>query len=227
MITTPPDQRLHQPRNSKIRSSKSRRKSCAPCALAKCKCDLQQPCSCCIAKKRECTFTEAKSVTAVRVTPADVSETECGTTPSTSDIIFTPDNFISSNLRPCTPAKQPDSRYPLDVSSELCLAPPPDLTIPNQNWLTDTGQFVDQFSSSSLQDIFFGWNVPPGCSPLNFSSTFSPIYASAETTELGLIPDTSHILTPSTYLEPANAQRSVGELQRYRAFLVSVLYLPS
>lgn len=217
-------ERLRETRNSKLRSPKSRRKSCAPCALAKCKCDLQQPCSCCIAKKRECMFTETKSVTAVRVAPADVSETERSITPSTSsDIIFTPDDFIPPNLKPCAPQKQIDSRYPPDVSPSLCLAPPPDLTVSNHHWLGDTGQPVDRFSSSCLQDMFFDWNVPPGCGPLDFSYTFSPIYASAETTRFGVISDLAHILTPSAYLEPTNTQRSVGELKRYRASLISVL----
>jgi hypothetical protein len=182
---------------------------------------LQQPCSCCIAKRRECTFTDSKSVSAVKVTTPDVHETECIITPQTSsDIIFTPDDLIPPNPKSRTPEKHDPTRHPLDVSSNLCLTPPLDPSIVNQNWLGSTGQFVDQFSSSCLQDIFFDWNVPPGCNPLDFASTFSPIYASAETASLGVISDPTHILTPSAYLEPANAHQSAVELKRYRTFLV-------
>ncbi|KAF9645157.1 hypothetical protein BDM02DRAFT_3120649 [Thelephora ganbajun] len=211
----------------KIRFPKSRRKSCAPCALAKCKCDLQQPCSCCIAKKKECTFTDTKSVIAVKVIPADIPETEC--TPSaSSSITFTPDALVPSNFKSRAAEKHLEDRHPLDVSSDLCFAPPLDLTIANENWLDDTGQFIDQFNSSCLQDIFFDWNVPPGCSPLDFPSTFSPIYAPAETTPLGIIPDSTHILTPSAYLEPAHAQQSAGEFKRYFeiAMKTYTTYLP-
>lgn len=219
-VITSPVKRLREPRNSKIRSPKSRRKSCAPCALAKCKCDLQQPCACCVAKKRECTFTETKSVIAIRVTPSDVPETDCNIIPS---VPFTPDDSIPSNLKPRAPEKQLDSRYPPEVSSDHCLAALPYSTIPNQNWLGDVGQFGDQFGSSCLQDIFFDWNVPPGCGPLDYSSTFSPIYAFADTTGSGVISDPTHILTPSTYLESTNARRSVGELSRYRTFPMFIL----
>jgi len=209
-------------RSSKVKSPKSRRKSCAPCALAKCKCDLQQPCSCCIAKKKECIFTDTKSVTAVKVTPADVPETECSATPSaSSDITFTPDALIPSDLKSCVAEKHPDERYPLDVSSDICLAAPPDLTISNQSWLDDTGQFADQYGSSCLQDIFFDWNIPFGCSPLDFTSTFSPIYTPTEATPLGIISDPTQIVTPSAYLEPSNAQQSASELKRYCKFLIS------
>jgi Fungal Zn(2)-Cys(6) binuclear cluster domain len=39
-----------------VRLYKSRRKSCIPCATAKCKCDLQQPCACCKSRNKECIF---------------------------------------------------------------------------------------------------------------------------------------------------------------------------
>ena len=199
---------------SKIRSPKSRRKSCAPCALAKCKCDLQQPCSCCIAKKKECTFADSKSVTAVKVIPADVPD-RIITPSASSDIIFTPDSLIPSNPKSCASEKSLDDRYSLDVSSNICLAAPSDLMIADHNWLDDTGQFVDQFSSPCFQDMFFDWNVPAGCGPLDFTSTFSPMYASMETTPFGIVSDPSHIVTPSAYLEPANTPQTSGEMKRY------------
>lgn len=193
-----------------------------PCALAKCKCDLQQPCSCCIAKKKVCTFADTKSVTAVKVIPADVSKTDCTIAPSTSSgIIFTPDALISPEPKHHVAEKHPDEHYPLDVSSGgLRLIAPSDLTIDNKDWLDGTGHFVDQPNSSCLQDIFFDWSTPPGCGPLDVPSTFSPIYASAETTPLGIVSNPAHILTPSTYLEPENAQQSTGELKRYCTFLI-------
>ena len=213
---------LSSSRNRKIRSPKSRRKSCAPCALAKCKCDLQQPCSCCIAKRRECTFADTMSVTAVKVTPAGVSETECTVAPSTSsNIIFTPDTLAPSGLKSCAVEKRLGDHYPLDLSPGTHLADPPDLVFADQSWLGDAGQFGDQLNSSCLQDIFFDWNVPPGCSPLDFTSTFSPIYASTETTPFGIISDSAHIMTPSAYLEPENTQQSTGELKRYCMFPIS------
>lgn len=214
-------------RNSKIRSPKSRRKSCTPCALAKCKCDLQQPCSCCIAKQKPCTFTDTQSVAAVKVILADVPETECIDTPSaSSDVIFSPDALIPSSLKPCEVEKHMDVHYPFDVSPNMCLAAPPDLVIADQNWLNDTGKFVDKFSSPCLQDIFFDWNAPPGCSPLDFMPTLSPIYAPAETTPLGLISDPTHILIHSADLEPENAHQSAGELKRYCTFIIYRLPSP-
>ena len=214
-------------RNSKVRSPKSRQKSCTPCALAKCKCDLQQPCSCCTAKNKECTFTDSKSVTAIKVTPAGISKAEFTATPSTSsDNIFTSDAFISSHLRSRAAEKHLDDRYPPDVSSNLCLAASLDLMIANQNRLDDTGQFIGQFNSPCPQDIFFDWNVPPGCSPLDFTSTFSPIYAPMETTSLGIISDSSHILTYSAYLEPESSHQSAEELKRYCMFLIHRLSSP-
>lgn len=211
-----PDQHSTEPWYSKIRSPKSRRKSCAPCALAKCKCDLQQPCSCCVSKKKECIFTDTKSVIAVKVTPVGARGVECTTTPSASaDAIFTPDALFPSDLKSYTPEGHPDGRHPLHISSNLCLTTSSDSSLAGQDWLDDTGQFANQFNSSCLQDIFFDWNVPPGCGPLDFASTFSPVYASAETTPLGIIADPAHILTPSTYLELPNAQQSAGELKRY------------
>jgi len=200
-----------RPRNRKIKSPKSRRKSCEPCALAKCKCDLQQPCSCCVAKKKMCTFPDTRSVIAVKVIPAGAS----------ADITPTLEALTSPDLKYRVTEKHlGPEHYPLDVSSGMCLTAPSDSTIENQSWLDDAGQFVDQFNSSYLQDIFFDWSIPPGCSPLDLASTFSPIYASAETTPLGILSDPAHILTPSTYLESENARQSTGELKRYRTFLV-------
>ena len=220
--TTPHQLALMSHPNSKIRSPKSRRKSCAPCALAKCKCDLQQPCSCCITKKKECTFTDTQSITAVKVVPVGVPETDCTIAPPASpDIIFTPDALIPSNLKSCAADRHLDDSYALDVSPNICLTAPSDSMIADQIWLDDTGQFADQFSSSCLQDLFSDWNVPPGCSPLDFTSTFSPIYASAETTPFGIMSDPAHIVTPSAYLEPANTQQSVGELKRYCTLPIS------
>ena len=142
-------------------------------------------------------------------------------TPSaSSDIFFTPDAFTPSDPKPCAVGNRLNDRYPLDVSSGISLATPPDSTIANQSWLYDTGQFVDQFSSPCLQDIFFDWSVPPGCGPLDFTSTFSPLYVSTETTSLGMISDPTHIVTPSAYLELENVQQSAGELKRYCAFLI-------
>ena len=56
------------------------------------------------------------------------------------------------------------------------------------NWPDDTGQFIDQYGPPSLQDVSFGWNVPSGCNPLDFTSTFSLMYAPTETTALDISP---------------------------------------
>ena len=189
-----------------------------PCAQAKCKCDLQQPCSCCIAKKKECTFADTKSVTFVKVTPAGVPETE------RAPDIFTPDALISPDPKSCAAGKDITDRYPLDVSSGTCLTAPSDLVVPYQNWLGDTGQFIDQYGSPCIQDVFFDWNVPPGCNPLDFTSAFSPMYAQTEITPLGIISDPVHAVTPSAYLEPANAQQSGGELNRYCTLSISAFH---
>lgn len=172
-----------------------------------------------MAKKKDCTYTDTKSVTAVKVIPGDVPE-RISAPSASSDTFFTPGAFILAGLEPCAVGKHIDDGSSLNISSGIYLAAPPDLAIANHNWLDDTGQFVDQFSSSSLQDIFYDWNIPPGCDPLDFTSTFSPIYASTETTPLGIISDPTHILTPSAYLEPDNAHRSAGELERYCMFLI-------
>lgn len=146
--------------------------------------------------------------------PADVPD-RIITPSASSDIIFTPDALTPSDPQSCALEKRLDDHYPLDVSSDLCLAAPSDLMIADQSWLDDTGQFVDQFNSPCLQDIFFDWSVPAGCGPLDFTSTFSPVYASAETTPFGIVSDPAHIVTPSAYLEQANTQQSAGELKRY------------
>ena len=169
-----------------------------------------------MAKKKACTYTDAKSVTAVKVIPEDIPATERASAPSTSsEIFFTPDAFILAGPESHATGKHLEDHSSLDVPSNIYLAAPQDLTVANQNWLDDIGQFVDQFSSPSLQDIFYGWNVPPGCNPLDFASTFSPIYTPTEATSLGIISDPTHILTPSAYLEPDNAHRFAGELERY------------
>jgi len=168
------------------------------------------------------TFTDTKSIAVVKVSPADIPETEFTITPSASSSP-NPDALMPSDLRPRAAEQRFDDRYLLDVSSHVHLVASPGLAIGIQSWSTDTGQFVDQFSSSYLQDIFFDWNVSPRCSPLDFAPKFPPVYASMETTPLGIISDPAHILAPSVYSEPASA----SELKRYCTFLICPIYLSS
>ena len=128
--------------------------------------------------------TDTKSVTSVKVTPAGVSET-----PSASpNIIFTPDALIPSGLNSYATGKCLNDRYSFHVSPDVRSAAPSDFIDLYLNWPDDTGQLIGQHGPPNLQDVSFGWNVPFGCNPLDFTPTFSLMYAPTEITPSGISP---------------------------------------
>jgi hypothetical protein len=171
-------------RNKKIRPSKSRRRSCVPRARAKCKCDLQQPCSYCTAKKKEHRH-QIRHVCQSNSTGGCFRDT---TIPSASPHHSYP--RCPHPIRSQISRHREASQRPLLawIFLQRMFSRPSDLTDPHQNWPDYASQFIDQYCFPGLQDVFFDWNVPPGCNPLDFTSTSSLMYAPTETTPLGIYP---------------------------------------
>lgn len=105
------------PRNRKIRPSKSRGRSCVPRTRAKSKRDLQQPRSCCTAKKKEYRHR-------IRVSNPGGCFRDTTIPSASPNIIFTPDALIPSGLKSYATEKCLNDRYSLDVSPDVRSAAP-------------------------------------------------------------------------------------------------------
>lgn len=166
------------------------------------------------------TFADTKSVTAVKVVPADVPRTECTVIPSASpDVILTPDVLTPSDLKPCTAEKHMHDRYrSMFLPTYVCPLPRTSRSQTKTGYTTQTNPST---SSTLLVSKMYPSIGISFRSVVYSTSRRHPLRCMRrQKAFLNIISDLTHILTPSAYLEPENAYQSAGELKRYCTFLI-------
>ncbi|KIY72909.1 hypothetical protein CYLTODRAFT_485888 [Cylindrobasidium torrendii FP15055 ss-10] len=109
---------------------KSRRKSCEACAVAKVKCDMNNPCNICVTKGKSCVFLNDPATSKRRKAKTTISSAHRhqGQNPLDLDQLFLPSagNFVASNddLDLAISAGRPSNTVPEQLIVPLALVPP-------------------------------------------------------------------------------------------------------
>ncbi|EPQ50947.1 hypothetical protein GLOTRDRAFT_49480 [Gloeophyllum trabeum ATCC 11539] len=92
-----------------VLANRSRRKSCEACAESKIKCDLEQPCSKCVSRDRECIFINDPKQSSNNLKPRRSRSKEAEMSPPALTLVISEDDVVPSASPTSSPATSPEA----------------------------------------------------------------------------------------------------------------------
>ncbi|KAF9483553.1 hypothetical protein BDN70DRAFT_958975 [Pholiota conissans] len=169
-------------------ANKSRRKSCQACAESKVKCNLQQPCSKCAARGRDCVFINDPEASRNRRMAKKVAHSSVSTSPAESVPPESPTSM--SSLGPSSPVDAfsvashgSEHSYLSSSHSNTSVLPRPSYSLPSMSNPSDCSSSVCSSQSSPRLDFLEQRSLPNSFhgrfNTMGLDSGFGDMYSNA------------------------------------------------